>query len=49
VVFDRTAVRNAETTAFAVFEVSCSEDCYFETHQAEIADLVDSWTIEEVQ
>jgi hypothetical protein len=49
VVFDRTAVRNAETTALAVFEVSCSEDCYFETHQDEIADLVDSWTIEEVQ
>jgi hypothetical protein len=48
VVIDRTAVRNAETTALAVFEVSCSEDCYFETHQDEIADLVDSWTIEEV-
>jgi hypothetical protein len=49
VVFDRTAVRNAETTALAVFEVSCSEDCYFETHQDEIADVVDSWTIQEVQ
>jgi hypothetical protein len=49
VVFDRTAVRNAETTALAVFEVSCSEDCYFETHQDEIADLVDSWTIQEVR
>ena len=46
-VVDRTAVRNDATTAVAFFEVSCSETCYFETHQDEIADLVDSWTIQE--
>ncbi len=48
-VVDRTAVRNDATTAVAFFEVSCSETCYFETHKDEIADLVDSWTIQEVQ
>ena len=45
---DRTAVRNAETTVMAVFEVSCTERCYSETHQDEIADIVESWTIQEV-
>jgi hypothetical protein len=48
-VIDRTAVRNDATTAVAFFEVSCSDTCYFETHKDEIADLVDSWTIQEVQ
>jgi hypothetical protein len=47
-VTDRTAVRNADTTVMAVFEVSCTERCYSETHQDEIADIVESWTIEEV-
>jgi hypothetical protein len=49
IVFDQVAVRNADTTAIAVFLVSCSEDCYFETHKDEIADVVDSWTIQEVR
>lgn len=48
-VFDRTAVRDTATTAVAIFEVSCSETCYFETHKDEIADLVDSWTLQEVR
>jgi hypothetical protein len=49
VVMDQTAVRNAQTTAIAVFQVGCTETCYFETHKDEIADLVDSWTIQEVR
>ena len=49
VVTDQMAVRNAQTTAIALFQVSCTEDCYFETHKDEIADLVDSWTIQEVR
>jgi hypothetical protein len=49
VVIDQVTVRNAETTAIAVFRVSCSESCYFETHKDEIADVVDSWTIQEVR
>jgi hypothetical protein len=27
--------------------VACAEDCYLETHKDEIADIVDSWTIQE--
>jgi hypothetical protein len=42
-------VHNAQTTAIAVFQVGCTETCYFETHKDEIADLVDSWTIQEVR
>ena len=49
VVRDQTAVHNAQTTAIAVFQVGCTETCYFETHKDEIADLVDSWTIQEVR
>lgn len=49
VVIDQVTVRNAETTAIALFRVSCSESCYFETHKDEIADVVDSWTIQEVR
>ena len=48
-VVDRTALRNASSSQVAIFEVMCSEDCYFETHKDEIADLVDSWTIQEVR
>jgi hypothetical protein len=29
--------------------VGCNEQCFFETHKDEIADLVDSWTIQEVR
>jgi hypothetical protein len=49
VVTDQIALRNAATTALALFQVSCSEDCYYETHKDEIADLVESWTIQEVR
>jgi hypothetical protein len=49
VVTERMALRNATTTAIALFQVSCSETCYFETHKDDIADLVESWTIQEVR
>jgi hypothetical protein len=29
--------------------VACDPECYFETHHDEIADVVDSWTIQEVR
>jgi hypothetical protein len=48
-VVDRTAVRDAATTMIAVLEVGCHESCYFESHGDEIADLVDSWTFQEVR
>lgn len=49
VVTEQIALRNAATTALALFKVSCSESCYYETHKDEIADLVESWTIQEVR
>jgi hypothetical protein len=49
VVIDQVAVRNAETTAIAVFRLSCNEQCYEDTHHDEIADVVESWTIQEVR
>ncbi len=49
VITDQTAVRNAESTAIAMFQVGCTEACYFETYKDEIADLVDSWTVQEVR
>jgi hypothetical protein len=49
VVTEQVALRNAATTALALFKVSCSESCYYETHKDEIADLVESWTIQEVR
>ncbi len=49
VVTDQTAVRNAQSTAIALFQVGCTETCYFETHKDAIADLVDSWTIQEAR
>jgi hypothetical protein len=27
--------------------VACEEECYLETHDDEIAEIVDSWTIQE--
>ena len=32
-----------------LFQVTCNADCYFETHKDEIANVVDSWTIQEVR
>jgi hypothetical protein len=49
VVTEQMALRNATTTALALFQVSCSEACYYETHKDVIADLVESWTIQEVR
>jgi hypothetical protein len=48
-VFDRTAVLDATTEVAYLFQVTCDPQCYFETHKDEIADVVDSWTIQEVQ
>jgi hypothetical protein len=48
-VFDRTAVLDATSEVAYLFQVTCDPQCYFETHQDEIADVVDSWTIQEVR
>ena len=48
-VVDQTVLRNSASTAMVEFIVSCTEECYFETYKDEIADLVDSWTIQEVR
>lgn len=47
VVTDRTVLLDAASTTMFVFQVSCEEDCYLETHKDEIQDLVESWTIQE--
>jgi hypothetical protein len=47
VVIDRTVLLDATSTTMFVFQVSCAEDCYRGTHKDEIADIVDSWTIQE--
>lgn len=47
-VIDQTAVRDSLSSAIVSFLVGCNEQCFFETHKDEIADLVDSWTIQEV-
>jgi hypothetical protein len=47
VVTDRTVLLDAASTTMFVFQVACAEDCYLETHKDEIADIVDSWTIQE--
>jgi hypothetical protein len=47
VVTDRTVLLDADSTTMFVFQVACAEDCYLETHKDEIADIVDSWTIQE--
>ncbi len=48
-VFDRTAVLNSTGEVAYLFQVTCDPQCYFETHKDEIADVVDSWTIQEVR
>ena len=47
VVTDQTVLLDAASTTMFVFQVACAEDCYLETHKDEIADIVDSWTIQE--
>jgi hypothetical protein len=47
VVTDRTVLLDAASTTMFVFQVACAEDCYLETHKDEIAEIVDSWTIQE--
>jgi hypothetical protein len=47
-VFDRTAVLDGPGETAYLFQVACNPQCYFETHKDEIADVVDSWTIQEV-
>jgi hypothetical protein len=48
-VIDRTAVLNATGETFYMFQVTCDPECFFQTHKDEIADVVDSWTIQEVR
>jgi hypothetical protein len=47
VVTDRTVLLDAVSSTMFVFQVACTEDCYLETHKDEIAEIVDSWTIQE--
>ncbi|MGH9230454.1 MAG: hypothetical protein ACRD07_17315 [Acidimicrobiales bacterium] len=47
VVTDRTVLLDAASTTMFVFQLACAEDCYLETHKDEIAEIVDSWTIQE--
>ncbi|HZM29110.1 MAG TPA: hypothetical protein VFB77_01380 [Acidimicrobiales bacterium] len=49
IVIDQTSVRDSQSSQLVSFLVGCDEECYFETHKDEIADLVDSWTIQEVR
>jgi hypothetical protein len=49
IVIDQTTVRDSQSSQIISFIVGCGEECYFETHKDEIADLVDSWTIQEVR
>jgi hypothetical protein len=49
VVIDQTTLLDSTSSVAYLFQVSCSEDCYFETHKDQIADIVDSWTIQEVK
>ena len=47
VVTDRTVLLDGASSTMFVFQLACAEDCYLETHKDEIADIVDSWTIQE--
>jgi hypothetical protein len=49
IVIDQTSVRDSLSSQIITFLVGCNEECYFETHKDEIANLVDSWTIQEVR
>ncbi|HET6949198.1 MAG TPA: hypothetical protein VFI47_02425 [Acidimicrobiales bacterium] len=49
VVVDQTTVLNSTSDVVYIFQVSCTEQCYFDTHKDAIADIVDSWTIQEVR
>ena len=48
-VIDQTTVLDATSSQAYIFQVSCSEECYVNTHKDAIADIVDSWTIQEVR
>jgi hypothetical protein len=47
VVTDQTVLLDSASTTMFVFQVACEEECYLETHDDEIAEIVDSWTIQE--
>jgi hypothetical protein len=46
-VIDQTAVLNSDSSVLYLLVVSCNEDCYFETSKDDIAEIVDSWAIQE--
>lgn len=48
-VVDQTTVLDATSSRAYIFQVSCSDECYANTHKDAIADIVDSWTIQEVR
>ena len=48
-VWDQTALLDKTSSVAFLFQVTCNADCYFETHKDEIANVVDSWTIQEVR
>jgi hypothetical protein len=47
IVIDQTALLNSDSSLLYILVVSCAEDCYFETSHDEIAEIVDSWAIQE--
>jgi hypothetical protein len=46
-VVDQTVVLNSTSSVLFIFIVACDQRCYTQTHKDEIADIVDSWTIQE--
>jgi hypothetical protein len=46
-IVDQTALLDSANSTLYLFVVSCDEECYFETNSDDIAEIVDSWTIDE--
>lgn len=46
-IVDQTALLNSANSTLYLFVVSCDEECYFETNSDDIAEIVESWTIDE--
>ncbi|HZA76577.1 MAG TPA: hypothetical protein VE623_09340 [Acidimicrobiales bacterium] len=47
VLYDRTVLLDSTSTTMFLFQVACEEECFLDTHRDEIAEIVDSWTIQE--
>jgi hypothetical protein len=48
-IVDQTALLDSTSSKLYLFVVSCDENCYFRTRSDEIAQIVDSWTIEDTR